>query len=754
MTKTLASALVLGLLGLAGCPDIKTDTGEGGAGPTVEFDPAASIIPFPNNLVLDPTTGRVNLPQQCNESLAQTVIRTSVINTLDGFGTYESALQVTFSEAIDMATLAGHVLLFQRARGTAANDPTAAKPIPVVLLQGTTMQSSADCSTSKMVTSLTIIAQGVLEQRSTYTVALTKGIKTAAGADFGPSFTWALVGQANAPVTLDTSGNVTTNHTPLDPRDPAQLAQLQGISQLWGAHKPALDFVEKTGHARSDVLVAWEFTTQSSDALDPAVAGTPAANIATGPLLGTQSITGNCVAPNTINCIDRAVLPYSQCAGTDPPTPAGNVQCFLKIALGQGVYSTGANACAQVGCTAVNDVLGAKLSSKNYQPGAVPGAWSDPVHPALVGPNLIDVLIFTPAAASVGTVVFGHGLGSSKKTAVAIAPQLAAKGFSTVAIDFVAHDSRAVRTSTDASKGCADVNNLPPDPTQAPQCYAPFLSNDLAGTRDNFRQTVLDLEGLVAALKACGSASCGALTVDPAHLSYLGISLGGIIGSTTVANVPDFKGAVLNVSGVGLVDILENTPSLAIRCSLVDALISVGVIIGTPSNPPLYTMGTCTTDAWKAQPSYQQFAAINRWTLDPADGANFTAKLATRKFLLQEVVNDQVVPNIATNNEGALVGLAGVAADPAIAPFPPASVVIKTNPTANKFVKYVNLAPSATTGFPGNTFQHASLLLPATTVQPGNPPPPCNPVSGVGCDGLLGTARLQEDAIEFLVNNH
>jgi len=751
MTKTLACALVLGLLGLAGCPDIKTDSGEGG-GPTVEFDPAASIIPFPNNLVLDPTTGRVKLPLQCNESLAQTVIRTTVINTLDGFGTYESALQVTFSEALDQKTLDGHVLLFQRARGAAANDPATAKPIPVILLPGTTMQSSADCSTSKMVTSLTIIAQGVLEQRSTYTVALTRGIKTAAGADFGPSFTWALVGQANAPVTLDTSGNVTTNHTPLDPRDPAQLAQLQGISQLWGAHKPALDFVEGTGHARGDVLVAWEFTTQSSDALDPTVAGTPAANIATGPLLGTQSVTGNCVAPNTTNCIDRTVAPYNQC--TDAATPAGNVQCFLKIALGQGVYTTGSALCTQVGCAAVKDVLGAKLSSKNYQPGAIPGAWSDPVHPAVVGSNLIDVLLFTPVAASVGTVVFGHGLGSSKKTAVAIAPQLAANGFSTAAIDFVAHDSRAIRTSTDPAKGCADVNNLPPDPTLAPQCYAPFLSSDLAGTRDNFRQTVLDLEGLVAALKACGSTNCGALTVDPAHLSYLGISLGGIIGSTTVANVADFKSAVLNVSGVGLVDILENTPSLAIRCSLVDALISVGVITGTPSNPPLYTMGTCTTDAWKAQPGYQQFAVINRWTLDPADGANFTPKLAGRKFLLQEVVNDQVVPNIATDREGALVGLAAAAmADPALqlAGLAP-SAAIATNPTANKFVKYTNLAPNAGTGFPGNTFQHASLLLPATTVVSGTPA--CNPVSGVACDGLLGTARLQADAVTFLVNNH
>jgi dienelactone hydrolase len=383
------------------------------------------------------------------------------------------------------------------------------------------------------------------------------------------------------------------------------------------------------------------------------------------------------------------------------------------------------------------------------------------VRPTVVHPdNLIEVLAAIPAGTAPAggwpTVVFGHGLGSSKTTMFAIAPQLAQAGFATVAIDFVAHDSRAVRTSSDPAKGCADVASAPPDPTRAPQCYAPFLSSDLAGTRDNIRQTVLDLEGLVAALKACGPGACGALAVDATHLAYLGISLGGIIGSTTVANVPDFQGAVLNVPAVGLIDVLENTPSLAIRCSLVDALISVGVVMGTPSNPPVYSTGTCMTDEWKAQPGYQQFSVIGRWVLDPADGANFTRKLAARKILIQEVVNDQVVPNIATDREAALVGLLGAAAmaDPAntLVNLLPSTEIAPMNPNANKFVRYMNIDPTASP--PGNTFQHASLLAPATTVVPGNPPPACDPMTLVACDGVLGTARVQTDAITFLINNH
>ena len=71
------------------------------------------------------------------------------------------------------------------------------------------------------------------------------------------------------------------------------------------------------------------------------------------------------------------------------------------------------------------------------------------------------------------------------------------------------------------------------------------------------------------------------------------------------------------------------------------------------------------------------------------------------------------------------------------------SAAITTNPTANKFVKYMNLPPNAGTGFPGNTFAHSSLLRPAPS--PGT--------ETVGNDGRLGTARLQTDAITFLLQN-
>lgn len=748
MHNKLLAWLVPGLLiGVAGCPDIKSDPGEGPgegeSGPVVEFDPAKKVLPFPNNLTLDPMTGKVNLPEQCNESATSAAIRTKILNTLNGFGTFELPMQATFSEAYDEASLAGKVVLYKRASGATAIDPATATAVPVLIRKGTTIRygNQTDikaCTEPAMVNSVTMIPLVPLDQKSTYVAAILKGVKTATGEEFSSSFTWSLLLQDENPVTLDAAGNVIKNRTPLSPANPAQLAQLQGIDLLYKAHTKALAFLAAK-QTKADILVAWEFNTQTvTDPLDPMVADSLAAKVSTAPLFGTTTQLPGGVSAETFL---RSRLPAGSCIVDGGSLP----------------------------CQAVGDVVGGLLNSNNYQVqlpakvtttttnpndgGPIPGPFSDPVKPAMAGTNGIAVLGLIPCVGGAGcapavpangwpVIVYGHGLGSSKTTLVAIGSQLAAAGYASVAIDFVAHDSRAVRITTDAALGCAGT----PSPTTAPQCFSPFLSSDLAATRDNIRQSVLDLHGLVSALKACGAtptpAGCGALAIDVNNISYVGISLGGIMGSTAVATKPDFRSAVLNVPGVGWADVLENSQTNAIKCPLVDALIAAGILTGDKWNATVTpNTGLCTTDAWKTQPGYGSFAAIGRWVLDPADGANFASKLATKKILIQEVVGDQVVPNIATDNEAKLVGLFAMAA--MADPFPPtaASAAITTNPTANKFVKYMNLPAAG--AFPGNTFEHASLLRPAPT--PGG--------TVVGADGRAGTGRVQTDAFTWLLQN-
>jgi hypothetical protein len=293
----------------------------------------------------------------------------------------------------------------------------------------------------------------------------------------------------------------------------------------------------------------------------------------------------------------------------------------------------------------------------------------------------------------------------------------------------VNHGSRAIRVSDNAALGC----NGTPTFADAPQCFAKFFSADLATTRDNFRQAALDIESLVAAIQNCSGTACGPLHVDPTKIGYLSHSLGGFIGTLAVALDDDIKADVINVGGAGLLDIIENTDRLDFRCSLVNDLIDAGVLTGDKWTGG--DTGLCLTEEWKTQPKYPTFANAARWVIDPAEGANYYGWLATRTSLLQEVVDDDTVPNVTSEQLGALTGLEAQQADP----YPPttASLAITEDPTASKWVTYETLPANAGMGFPGNTYGHGSLLQPETA----------------GADGGAATARMQKDMLTYLFTN-
>jgi hypothetical protein len=130
------------------------------------------------------------------------------------------------------------------------------------------------------------------------------------------------------------------------------------------------------------------------------------------------------------------------------------------------------------------------------------------------------------------------------------------------------------------------------------------------------------------------------------------------------------------------------------------------------------------------QQSYATFSAIARWVLDPADPANFATRLRMKPHLIQEVIDDAVVPNIATQRQAALSGAAAnMSASTPFAGPGVASTSITANPTQSKLVTYTTDA--------NHTFTHSSLLKPATLTAPG----------------FAGTWRMQADFAQFLDNN-
>jgi len=795
------------VLVLAGCPDVSTNSNEGG-GPIVEFDPLNAVIPFPNNLVVSPVTGKVSIPPSACETPLAKATREGVLNKLDGFGTFEVPITATTSEMPDAATLATSAHLYKRLPTPSTTE------IPIATFVSVSLRfDPADCTAAPaQIPELVVVPKVPLDPNSTYTLAIVDGLNTADSKPFKASFVWGLTRQSEDPVTLADGCDPTTysgcvvlaNHTPIpeptsdSPADP-NLAQLVGIDTLWKAHAAALAFLDTTGVVtanRANLLVATDFNTQTTTKpLDPTVAGSPASKISSGHLVGMKSV------PHAF--------------GLDCDATASGTGCATFL---------GANGipCGSLPCDYVGDILGGAMGdgSNFYQtklPNSfaptmpIPGAWDDPINPTSQGgwqvtgsapAGFLEVIAAIPNAAKIPgpwpVVVYQHGLTRRKEDVLALVAQLNRLGFAVVAIDLQLHGSRAIPISNDALSGCAGtcyngatntgtacdtvtacspgltcVNGIgdPVDPPDNPQCYSPAISANLDATRDSIRQSVLDQMILYKAVEACGASSCAStnnssvFSVQPDHIVYLGHSLGSFVGAITNSMATDPRATVLDVGGVGIPDVLENTDSVFFRAFYVNALLQAGILTGTPCDPTDGTVGLCMNNDWQKQPAFQQFAAIQRWVLDPGDPANYVsphpgfAGMASKKFLFQEVIGDQVVPNLASDDEGMLLGQTAMTADPATSVPPPATAAITSNPGASLWLKYPPVPPVIPT-FPGNQFGHGSLLKPVTV---------CSVTITQQCDtdadcpasetctetnpGTLGTLRIQSDAFTYLFLN-
>jgi dienelactone hydrolase len=379
----------------------------------------------------------------------------------------------------------------------------------------------------------------------------------------------------------------------------------------------------------------------------------------------------------------------------------------------------------------VAQVKAGMIVSPDYQVplASVPSAWSHPVSPDKQADAQLPYITFVPAGdapdAGWPVVVFGHGITRNKSDLFAIGPQLAAAGIASIAIDHVAHGDRAVRINTEGD--CADLEGAPPDTSAQSECYAPFIASDLGVARDNARQSVLDQLKLIEVIKNCENDSCDGLSFDVDRIGYIGQSLGALIGITTISVSPDIKAAVLNVGGVGWVDVATFTQVPGFICPVIDRLIDAGILSGQKWNGVNEDALCLMPELWRDDPAFQSFANTGRWVYDPADGANFVDKLLAKNtnVLVQKVVGDPVVPNEATDQLGALLGLTAAPANVnrgSAAPTAPATA------QANGWIDYESSE--------ANDYSHGSLLAPSP-----------------GVAGQAATAQMQTDAITFLFVN-
>jgi dienelactone hydrolase len=212
----------------------------------------------------------------------------------------------------------------------------------------------------------------------------------------------------------------------------------------------------------------------------------------------------------------------------------------------------------------VGQIAFGKYSSPDYEihPGEyIPAIGTRTGTPVVQGMNDIHFNLILPSGPEPATgwpvAIAGHGSGGSKNDALAVAAKLAEHGIATISINAVGHGFGPLSTLTIGQQGSAPVTlsaggrgidqngDHVIDAGEGVEAVAP---RRLIHDRDGLRQTVVDLMQLVRVIEVGVDVNGdGTSALDPAHIYYVGQSLGGDYGTQFIAVEPDVGTAVLNV---------------------------------------------------------------------------------------------------------------------------------------------------------------------------------------------------------------
>ncbi len=300
-------------------------------------------------------------------------------------------------------------------------------------------------------------------------------------------------------------------------------------------------------------------------------------------------------------------------------------------------------------------------------------------------PWTLMVSVWLPAAAKgpVPAAVYGHGLGSGRSQGKALAELAAPQGIATVGIDAPAH---------------GDHPGTNPKPQGTLPTVIQFFGLDVATVsvdglklRDHWRQATYDKLQLVQLLLADPDVDGdGKPDLDTQKLMYLGVSLGGIMGSELLALTPHLKAAVLSVPGARVSSIISDSQEFA---------------------PLIFAFkpeGTSDGDVIRFFPMLQTL-------LDAGDAGAYAPHVLKDRLpgagppphvLMQMSMNDEIVPNTANRVLARALGLGHA---------PPVAGAVGLIPLIGKLPVKGNAAGGVT----GVLFQ-----FDRATTQKGKPPEP------------------------------
>ncbi|MGA8277532.1 MAG: Ig-like domain-containing protein [Rhodanobacteraceae bacterium] len=588
-----------------------------------QFDPSAGVVPFPTDLLLSGTTDlTLNIPVANPGDFSDPKV---ALDALDGFSTV-APWTTTFSMAPDANSIVGgqDVRMFE----VTLSGPGGAVTGVVRELQSPQEFVAVLAPSDGSGHTLAIVPTRPLKQATSYMAVLTKGITDTNGNPAVQDIPYFL---AERPDVLCVDGHST------DPSlDDATACALEPLRILVNAQESA---AASAGVNTSQIVLSWVATTE---AITP-VLGRLAATVAqsppavthiapTGETLGDLGVGLPPVADIYIGTID---LPY-YLGVPDAGDPTAPLTDFWEAAPGAYVPPF--------------DQFGLDPTSTNV-------TYANPV-PVQTSVQTVPLLLTLPNAASGRirppggwpVVIFQHGITRNRTDMFAVAGTLAAQGFAVVAIDIPLHgitdtsNPFYIGNTPFAALGAHERTfdlDLEDNATGAPGpdgvidpsgSYFINLSS-LLTSRDNLREGVADLTELAHAIPAMRVSPAGG-DLDGARISFVGQSLGSILGADFLAVDPAATVGVLNVPGGGIASLLEASPTFGprIQAGLADA----GLEPGTPDYAAFFVAAQSAIDS--ADPI--NFALASNQTLLTAD-----------RLLLQEVVgsdtspSDQVIPN-------------------------------------------------------------------------------------------------------------
>jgi dienelactone hydrolase len=591
---------------------------------TARFDPTNSIIPFPNNLLLSGTTDlTLNIPVPNPNDYANPRVS---LNALDGWSTV-APMTSTFSAPPRATSLVAgtSVRVFQ----VSLTGPGGGVTGIVGELQPNADFVVALAPSDTSGRTLAIVPTKPLKQLSSYLVVLTNGITDAAGNDATPDQAYFLA-KRTSPLCI---GGV--SQEPLLPA--ATACALEPLRQLTNSHLAAAN---AAGIPSARVVLTWVATTQSITPVIGAVqartAASPAAPAVVAPTGLNLSQINPALPPVADVYIGMIDLPYYLTAPS-AAAPTAPLNTFWRAAPGAYVPP---------------------FNGLGLNPTSTFVTFANPL-PVATSTQKVPVLLTIPnansqrpkPAAGWPVVIYQHGITRDRSDAFAVAGTLAAQGFAVIAIDAPLHgitnaaSPLNIANSPFAAAGARErtfnvdyVNNTtgaagPDGVVDASGTHFINLSS-LLTSRDNIRQAAADLLVLAKAIPSIRYSQSGT-DFDGARISFVGQSLGGIIGTVFMAVQPDVRTALLNVPGGGIARMLEASPTFGprIRAGLAA---SAGLQPGTPD--------------------YDSFFGAAQTAIDSADPVNFALAanntlLPSKRLLLQEVVGggsvlpDQVIPN-------------------------------------------------------------------------------------------------------------